>query len=114
MIKGKKELWKLRDQLELLTDSIKEIEGKDLPYFYRWFYKMEKNIEIFVHIGCDDIAHLLPLLERDWEASHTKLIGVQYYDPHEKHPDADPNLCFCFVWMVSEIGKFFDRRPDSL
>ena len=108
MIKGKKDLWKLRDQLEVLTDSIREIEGRELPYFYRCFDTMKNNIEIFFRVGCDDTALLLPLLERDWEASHMKLIGVQYYDPHEKHPDADPRLCFCFDWMVSEIEKFFD------
>ena len=90
MIKGNKDLWELRDQLELLTDSIREIEGKNLPYFYRCFDTMKNNIEIFLHVGCDDIALLLPVLERDWQASHKKLIGVQYYDPHEKHPDADP------------------------
>lgn len=114
MIKGKKELWKLRDQLELLTDSIEEIEGRELPYFYRCFDTMKNNIEIFFLVGRDDTAHLLPLLERDWEASHMKLIGVQYYDPLERHPDADPRICFNFVWMVSEIGKFFDNRLNSL
>ena len=113
MIKGNKDLWELRDQLELLTDSIREIEGKNLPYFYRCFDTMKNNIEIFLHVGCDDIALLLPVLERDWQAAHKKLIGVQYYDPHEKHPDADPKLCFCFVWTISKIGRFFDHRMSG-
>ena len=78
MIKGREELWNLRDGLERLLDFIREIEAGELPYFYRCFDAMKNNIEIFFCIGCEDIEDLLPVLERDWEASHMVFIGVQH------------------------------------
>ena len=47
MIKGREELWNLRNVLERLLDFIQEIEAEELPYFYRCFDTMKNNIEIF-------------------------------------------------------------------
>src|SRR5699024_2718509 len=80
MIKGREELWNLRNVLERLLDFIQEIEAEELPYFYRCFDTMKNNIEIFFCVGCEDIEDLFPVLERDWKASHKVFIGVQYYN----------------------------------
>ena len=97
MIIKKMRLKKLRDELERLTDFIKEVEGRNLPYFYRYFDTMKNNIDLFL------------LLERDWKASHTTLLGVQEYDLRENNPDIDPRMCFYFARLVSEVGKYFEQ-----
>ena len=112
MIKSKKELRELRNELELLTDFIRKMERRELPYFYRYFDTMKNNIEIFLCIGCDDIDDIVLVLERDWEASHTVILGVQNYDPHENNPDIDPQLCLCFFRLIRKVGEYFDNRTE--
>ena len=109
MIKGREELWNLRDGLERLLDFIREIEAGELPYFYRCFDAMKNNIEIFFCIGCEDIEDLLPVLERYWEASHMVFIGVQHYDVRHEHPETESELCLCFARLLSEVGKYFEK-----
>ena len=106
---GKKELENLRNELEELLDFIKGMEQGELPHFYRYFNTMKLNIEMFFMIGCDDIADLFPVLERDWKASHMMFIGVQDYDPREGRPDLDPMVCLYFARLVAEVGKYFER-----
>lgn len=108
----KNELKNLRDELETLTEFIRKMDGKDLPYFYRCFNTMKYNIDLFLYIGEDDIETLLPVLERDWKASHTIFLGVQEYDLRDIDPDIDPGLCFYFSCLVSAVGKHFsvDRK----
>ena len=105
MIIKKMRLKKLRDELERLTDFI----GRNLPYFYRHFDTMKNNIDLFLCIGDDDIDRLHLVLERDWKASHTTLLGVQEYDLRENNPDIDPRMCFYFARLVSEVGKYFEQ-----
>ena len=62
MIKGREELWNLRNVLERLLDFIQEIEAEELPYFYRCFDTMKNNIEIFFCVGCEDIEDLLSMI----------------------------------------------------
>lgn len=106
---GKEELKDLRDRLERLTEFIRNMEQRELPDFYRYFDAMKNNIEIFFYAGCDDIGDLLPVLERDWIASHTMFIGVQDYDLREEYPDVDPTLSLYFAGLLAEVGKYFER-----
>lgn len=112
MIIDKNELKNLRDELERLTDFIRRMEGRDLPYFYHCFDTMKNNIDLFLRVGEDDIGGLFPVLERDWKASHSILLGVQEYDLRESDPDIDPRLCFYFARLVAEVGKYFERKQD--
>lgn len=111
---GKEELEHLRQELEQLMEFVRGMEAGELPYFYRYFDTMKNNIEIFFHIGGEDIEDFLPVLERDWKASHTMLIGVQNYDIRKKHPDADPVLCLYFAEMLSEVQSFFDQNDVKI
>ena len=77
MRKEREELEDLRDELEKLMDFVRNMENGNLPYFYRYFDAMKNNIEIFFRIGEEDTEDIIPVLERDWKASHTILIGVQ-------------------------------------
>ena len=106
---GMEELEDLREELERLLEFIRGMEKGELPYFYRYFLTMKLNIEMFFCIGCDDIADFFPVLERDWNASHTMFIGVQDYDLRKEHPEADPMLCLYFARLVAEVGKYFER-----
>lgn len=112
MIIDKNELKNLRDELERLTDFIRRMEGRDLPYFYHCFDTMKNNIDLFLRVGEDDIGGLFPVLERDWKASHSILLGVQEYDLRESDPDIDPRLCYYFARLVAEVGKYFERKQD--
>lgn len=103
----REELKKLRDELEKLMEFIAVMERGRLPDFYRYFDTMKNNIEIFICIGCDDTEDIIPVLERDWKASHTMFIGVQDYDIRENNPDADPMLCVYFARLLSNVGKYF-------
>ena len=109
MIKGREELWNLRNVLERLLDFIQEIEAEELPYFYRCFDTMKNNIEIFFCVGCEDIEDLFPVLERDWKASHKVFIGVQYYNVCHEHPETESVLCLHFAKLLAEVGKQFDK-----
>ena len=113
---GKKELMKLRDELEKLTDFIQETEKGHLPYFYRCFDTMKNNIEIFFIVGSsdDDIEDFLPVLERDWEASHMMLIGVQDYDLRDNNPDIDPGMCLYFAALISSVAKYFEKETEGV
>ena len=113
MIIKKMRLKKVRDELERLTDFIKEVEGRNLPYFYRYFDTMKNNIDLFLCIGDDDIDSLHLVLERDWKASHATLLGVQDYDLRESNPDIDPRLCFYFARLISEVGSYFEQKQES-
>ena len=106
---GMEELEDLREELERLLEFIRGMEKGELPCFYRYFLTMKLNIEMFFCIGCDDIADFFPVLERDWNASHTMFIGVQDYDLRKEHPEADPMLCLYFARLVAEVGKYFER-----
>ncbi len=106
----REELENLREELEKLMDFIRNMETGDLPYFYRYFDAMKNNIEIFFWVGEEDTEDIIPVLERDWEASHSVLIGVQNYDIRKEHPDADPVLCIYFASILSDIGRFFECR----
>ena len=105
----REELKNLRDALVNLMDFIDVVEQGELPEFYRYFDTMKNNIEIFICIGCDDTEDIVPVLERDWKASHTMFIGVQDYDPREGHPEMDPMVCLYFARLVAEVGKYFER-----
>lgn len=105
---GREELEDLREELEKLMEFVRGMEQGELPYFYRYFDTMKNNIEIFSHIDGEDIEGFLPVLARDWKASHTVLIGVQNYDIRKKHPDADPVLSLYFAELLSEVGHFFE------
>ena len=85
-------------------------EDGQAEYFYRYFDAMKNNIEIFFWVGEEDTEDIIPVLERDWEASHSVLIGVQNYDIRKEHPDADPVLCIYFASILSDIGRFFECR----
>ena len=106
---GRAELEDLREELEELMEFVRGMEQGELPYFYRYFDTMKNNIEIFFRIDGENIEDFLPVLERDWRASHTVLIGVQNYDIRREHPDADPVLCIYFAGLLSEVERFFDR-----
>ena len=106
----REELENLREELEKLMDFIRNMETGDLPYFYRYFDAMKNNIEIFFWVGEEDTEDIIPVLERDWEASHSVLIGVQNYDIRKEHQDADPVLCIYFSSILSYIGRFFECR----
>ena len=107
---GREELEDLREGLERLTDFIRNMEQGELPYFYRYFDTMKNNIEIFFWMDGEDIEDFLPVLERDWEASHTTVIGVQNYDIRKEHPDLDPVLCIYFAGLLLNVGRFFEYR----
>ena len=106
----REELVNLRDALEKLMDFITVMEQGELPDFYRYFDTMKNNIEIFICISCDDMEDIVPVLERDWKASHTMFIGVQDYDIRANNPDADPRLCLCFARLLSNVGKYFVQK----
>ena len=106
---GRKELRDLREGLEKLTGLIRSMERGELPYFYHCFDAMKNNIEIFFRMDCDDIGDLLPVLERDWKASHMMFIGVQHYDIRKEHPDSDPVMCLYFARLLAGVGKYFER-----
>lgn len=110
MVNDNLELKNLRDYLESITRLISSLEKGELPYFYYCFDTMKNNIEIFFHLGCDDIEDFYPILERDWIASHTLLIGVQYYKPHCGLPEQDLELKLYFSGLLSEIGKYFETQ----
>ncbi|HJA67886.1 hypothetical protein B5F07_04655 [Lachnoclostridium sp. An169] len=112
---GKKELRTMRDDLEKLTEFIRETEKGHLPYFYRCFDTMKNNIEIFFCVGNDedDIDDFLPVLERDWEASHMMLIGVQDYDLRDNNPDIDPRMCVYFAALIASVAKYFENDPSA-
>ena len=110
---GKEELRAMRDDLEKLTDFIQEIEKGHLPYFYRCFDTMKNNIEIFFCVGNDDIEDFLPVLERDWEASHMTLIGIQDYDLRENNPDIDPRMCVYFARLIASVARYFEKDPSA-
>lgn len=112
MIIDRKELMNLRDELDRLTEFIRLIELGELPYFYKCFDTMKNNIQIYSYVGTEEIEDFFPILERDWKASHTELIGVQEYDLSEAHPGIEPVLCLYFAGMLAEVGKYFDR--DSI
>ena len=67
---GREELEELRGKLEQLTEFIRDMEKGELPYFYHCFDTMKNNIEIYFCVGNDDIDDFMPVLERDWNASH--------------------------------------------
>lgn len=108
MKKGREELEELREVLERTTAFIRTMEQDELPHFYRYFDTMKNNIELFIKIGSDDIEDFLPVLERDWKASHTMFIGVQNYDIRKEHPGIDPVLCIYFAGLLADIGRFFE------
>ncbi len=113
MMIGKKELHDLRDELERLTNFIKLMEGRELPYFYRYFDAMKNNIEIFLRVGEEDVSDLIPLLERDWRASHTIFFGVQEYNPKESNPEADQGICLYFAQLIAKVGQYFEYGEKS-
>ena len=106
---GRKELRNLKAELEELTSFVRNVEYGELPYFYRYFDTMMRNIDIFFYTGCSDIADFFPVLERDWKASHTMFIGVQDYDLRKSHPDLDVGTCLYFARLLAEVGKYFER-----
>ncbi len=106
---GREELRELRKELDKLTAFISSMESGELPYFYHCFDAMKNNIEIFFYMECEDIEDFLPVLERDWKASHMMFIGVQSYDIRNTHPDADPVMCLYFARLLAEVGKYFER-----
>lgn len=110
MVNDRMELKNLRDNLENLIWLISSLEKGELPYFYYCFDTMKNNIEIFFHLGCDDIEDFYPVLERDWIASHTFLIGVQYYKPRCDLPEKDLELKLYFSGLLAEIGKYFEQQ----
>ena len=112
---GREELADLREELEKLMEFIRGMERGELPCFYRYFDTMKNNIEIFFRIDSEDedIEDFLPVLERDWEASHMVMIGVQTYDIRKEHPDVDPMLCLYFAGLLSEIGRFFEHSSTE-
>lgn len=110
MKKELKELEDLQKKLEKLMDFVRDIEEGELPYFYRYFDTMKNNIELFFRTGGEDTEDIIPLLERDWKASHTTLIGVQSYDIRKKHPDLDPAIILYFAGLLSDIGRFFESK----
>ena len=103
----REELKNLRDALVNLMDFIDVVEQGELPEFYRYFDTMKNNIEIFICIGCDDTEDIVPVLERDWKASHTLYEIARYL---ENNPDADPALCLCFARLLSNVGKYFVQK----
>ena len=109
----REELEILREELEKLMDFIRNMEKGELPYFYRYFDTMKNNIEIFFRIGGEDTEDIIPVLERDWKASHTMFIGVQNYDIRKEHPDLDPVLSLYFAGLLSDVGRFFECRSTE-
>ena len=105
---GRAELEDLREELEELMEFVRGMEQGELPYFYRYFDTMKNNIEIFFRIDGENIEDFLPVLERDWRASHTVLIGVQNYDIRKDHPGADPELCLYFARLLAGVGRHFE------
>nr|WP_294490467.1 hypothetical protein [uncultured Mediterraneibacter sp.] len=112
---GREELRELREDLNRLTEFIRSMESGELPYFYHRFDAMKNNIEIFICMGCENIEDLIPILERDWKASHMMFIGVQNYDIKKMHPDADTMTCLYFARLLAGVGKYFERgRAEAL
>ncbi len=111
---GREELEALGRGLEKLMEFVRGMEQGELPYFYRYFDTMKNNIELFFRIGDEDIDDFLPVLERDWKASHTVLIGVQSYDIRKAHPEADPVLGLYFAELLSEVEHFFDQSGTEM
>lgn len=107
---GKEELKKLQWDLEMLTEFIRNVEKGDLPYFYYRFDSMKNNINIYIIAGDEDIEHFLPVLERDWKASHMMFIGVQNYDIRKEHPDLDPSLYLYFAKLLAGVDSYFECR----
>lgn len=107
---GQEELQELREELERLTEFIRGVEGRELPYFYHCFDTMKNNIEIYFYTGCEEADDLLLVLERDWAASHRMFIGVQNYDIRREHPGADPELSLCFARLLAGVGRHFESR----
>lgn len=112
MLIGKKELRDLHDLLEQLTNFIRLLDGKELPYFYHCFDAMKNNIELFQKMGENDLERLYTVLERDWKASHRTFLGVQEYDLREDHPDADLRVCLYFAGLVSKVERYFEEKTD--
>ena len=102
-----KELQELKKALQTFTEFVWEME-ECLPYFYRFFDAMRYNIEIFLQVGDEDEGRLQKMLERDWTNAHAPLIGVQFYDFQESHPEAETGTCIYFASLLSEIGRFFE------
>lgn len=105
---GREELEELRGKLEQLTEFIRDMEKGELPYFYHCFDTMKNNIEIYFCVGNDDIDDFMPVLERDWNASHRMFIGVQNYDIMENHPGIDPTVPLYFAGLLAGIGRYFE------
>ena len=106
----REELDQLRDELAQLTELTEQEMCGNLPHFYRHFDTMKNNIEIFIYAGEGDIDDFLPVLERDWRASHASLTGILEYDPGECHPKADPVSWIGFLELLSRVEKFCERR----
>ena len=101
------ELKELKNVLQTFTEFVWEME-EHLPYFYRFFDAMRYNIEIFLQVGEEDESQIQEILERDWSKAHAPLVGVQYYDLRESHPEAEIGTCIYFASLLTEIGRFFE------
>ena len=91
MRKEREELEDLRDELDKLMDFIRNMENGNLPYFYRYFDAMKNNIEIFFRIGEEDTEDIIPVLERDWKASHT----IQIHTLLLSKSSSQSKVCLC-------------------
>ena len=105
--KEARDLKELKNVLQTFTEFVWETE-EYLPYFYRFFDAMRCNIEIFLQTGEGDDNQIQEILERDWTNAHAPLVGVQFYDFGESHPEAESGTCIYFASLLSEIGSFFE------
>lgn len=109
----REELNKLRDELAQLTELTEQEICGSLPHFYRHFDTMKNNIEIFIYAGEGDIDDFLPVLERDWRASHASLTGMLDCDQGECDMKMDPASWISCLELLLRVEKFFKQRKNE-
>lgn len=113
MRKSNEDLLRLKESLVNLLCFIDTIENGNVPDFYRYFDTMKHNIDIFFYTGSNDIEDFLPVLERDWDASHMVLLGVQYYDPRHSNPELDVLTCLQYAQLLADVERFFENAIEE-
>lgn len=103
----REKLKKLEEEIEKLLRFIWAMESENLPDFYRYFDTMKNNIQIFNRVGGRDFEEIHRILRRDWKAAHMVLIGIQYYNPADSHPDLDRKLIIYYASVLSYLNRYF-------
>ena len=100
------ELIPLRDALNALMKFVRELQWKEIPYFYRFLDYMKNNIEFCVCTHSDDLEHLEEILLRDWKKANNTYLGIPSYDFFE-NDDTDVTEMSCqYIALLSEVDRY--------